>query len=92
MRENTPQFPFRLKLKGNKKHPILALRIQGKTKKSIWEYIQTLFVLGESFLQENSEIIHKTSEIHKCISESEMNRFEDDSVNEFSNDFLQKIK
>ena len=65
--------------------------ISDLTKKSIWEYVQTLFVMGEIFLN-NEEMLAKTEHIYKNISGDEIGRFENETVNHFSSDFLKKIK
>lgn len=63
-----------------------------KTKNSIWEYIQTLFAMGEMYLNNNIKIKQQTHEIYSTLSEDELLRFEDENVNEFSDDFLKKLK
>ena len=63
-----------------------------KTKKSIWDYIQTLFVLGEMHINKDNTIITKINQIYESMSMSEMKRFENDEVKNFSDDFKEKIK
>jgi hypothetical protein len=66
--------------------------MSSQTKNSIWDYIQTLFVMGEMFLNKNTTLKQKTHEIYQGLSEDELTRFENDDVNQFSDDFLKKIK
>jgi len=61
------------------------------TKKSIWDYIQTLFVLGEMYIKKDNVVIDKINRIYESMSISEMKRFENDSVTQFSDDFAKKI-
>lgn len=62
------------------------------TKKSIWDYIQTLFVLGEMYIKKDQTVIDKINKIYDSMSISELKRFENDTVTNFSDDFTQKIK
>jgi hypothetical protein len=62
------------------------------TKKSIWDYVQTLYVLGEMYINKDQGAVERISNIYNSMSLSEMKRFEDDTVKEFSSDFIQKIK
>jgi hypothetical protein len=66
-------------------------RISETTKNSIWEYVQTLFVLGEMFIN-NEGLVDKTKDIYHNISMNEMSRFQNDAITDFSDDFLKKIK
>ena len=66
-------------------------RTSDVTKNSIWEYVQTLFVLGEIVINDEN-LLDKTSEVYKNISVNEMSRFQNESTSEFSDDFLKKIK
>lgn len=63
-----------------------------QTKKSIWDYIQTLYVLGEMYINKNNELIDKINRIYDSMSLNEMKRFEDTSITDFSDDFKNKIK
>lgn len=62
------------------------------TKKSIWDYIQTLYVLGEMYIKKDPTVIEKINKIYNSMSISEMKRFENDNITKFSDDFTQKIK
>lgn len=62
------------------------------TKKSIWDYIQTLYVLGEMYIKKDRGIVDKINQVYDSMSISEMKRFENDSVTQFSEDFTRKIK
>jgi hypothetical protein len=62
------------------------------TKKSIWDYIQTLYVLGEMYIKKDQGVVDKINQVYDSMSISEMKRFENDSVTQFSEDFTQKIK
>ena len=61
------------------------------TKKSIWDYVQTLFVLGESYINKNEQLMDDINQVYNSMSLSEMKRFEDGTVKEFSEDFKKKI-
>lgn len=62
------------------------------TKKSIWDYIQTLYVLGEMYIKKDQDVVDKINQVYDSMSISEMKRFENDSVTQFSEDFTRKIK
>lgn len=62
------------------------------TKKSIWDYIQTLYVLGEMYIKKDTNVIEKINTVYNSMSISEMKRFENDSITNFSDDFTEKIK
>ena len=65
--------------------------ISSDTKESIWEYVQTLFVIGKIYLVSN-DLMTKTQTIYSSINNKEISRFENSSVNNFSDEFLTKIK
>ena len=62
------------------------------TKKSIWDYVQTLFVLGEMYVNKDTNVISEINKIYHSMSISEMKRFENADITEFSSDFTKKIK
>lgn len=62
------------------------------TKKAIWDYIQTLYVLGEIYINKNDALIERINNIYSSMSLNEMKRFENDDVTDFSDDFKLKIK
>ena len=61
------------------------------TKNSIWEYIQTLFVLGEIIVNNDENLKKHISDVYDNISLNEMKRFETETTDQFSTDFLTKI-
>lgn len=63
-----------------------------KTKKSIWDYVQTLFVLGELYISKDKSLVDKINKIYESMSFGEMKRFENENVTHFSDDFTKKIK
>lgn len=62
------------------------------TKNSIWDYIQTLYVLGEIYINKNETLINKINNIYDSMSISELQRFKDENVKEFSQEFKSKIE
>jgi len=62
------------------------------TKKSIWDYIQTLYVLGEMYIKKDEKVLSRINQVYQSMSISEMKRFENESVTKFSEDFTQKLK
>ncbi len=61
------------------------------TRKSIWDYVQTLFVMGENIINKTPKLLSQTRAIYDNMSMGEMKRFENNDVNAFSMDFLTKI-
>ena len=61
------------------------------TRNSIWEYIQTMFVLGEIIVNKDETLKAQLSVVYDNISLGELSRFENDTTGEFSSDFLSKI-
>jgi hypothetical protein len=68
------------------------INLNDNTKNSIWEYIQTLYVMGELYINKNSDLINKIAEVYDNMSATELKRFESETVDTFSTDFIQKIK
>ena len=62
------------------------------TKKSIWDYIQTLYVLGEMYIKKEHGTIDQINHVYNSMSVSELERFENDNVTQLSDDFVRKIK
>jgi hypothetical protein len=62
------------------------------TKKAIWDYVQTLFVLGEMYISKNSNSIEEINTVYNSMSYSELKRFENEDTNELSNEFKSKLK
>jgi hypothetical protein len=57
------------------------------TKKAIWDYIQSLFVLGEIIVNCNSEIFDKYNSFYTTHYKNEIENLK----NEFSKNFLNKL-
>lgn len=60
------------------------------SKNAIWDYIQTLFVMGEMYINKDSSIVQKINSVYNNISfdESMQNLKENDT---FTEDFISKI-
>lgn len=60
------------------------------SKKAIWDYIQTLFIMGEMFINNDSSIIQKINKVYNNLSfnESMDNLKENDT---FTEEFINKI-
>jgi hypothetical protein len=58
------------------------------TKKAVWDYIQSLFVLGEIIINNNSELFTKYSNLYLTDYKKEINNLHSSN---FSMDFLQKL-
>ena len=59
-----------------------------KTKTSIWEYVQTLFVLGEVIISKDSVLFDKYTKLYLSDYQKEINNLHG---NNFSLEFIQKI-
>tara|TARA_B110000858_G_C17661117_1_gene407316 strand:+ start:207 stop:692 length:486 start_codon:yes stop_codon:yes gene_type:complete len=59
------------------------------TKKAIWDYIQSLFVLGEIIVNKNKTLFDKYNSVYASDYKSEINNLH---TNNFSVEFLEKIK
>jgi len=57
------------------------------TKKAIWDYIQSLFVLGEIVVNSNSELFNKYNSLYMTEYKNEIANLQ----NEFSKNFLNKL-
>lgn len=62
-----------------------------KTKGSIWEYIQTLYVLGEKYISNDSLILNEINDTYQKVSTNELKRFESSGDNNFSDSFINNI-
>lgn len=62
------------------------------TKNSIWDYVQTLYVLGEIYINKDPNLVNKINVIYNNMSISELQRFNDENVKEFSSEFKSKIE
>lgn len=59
----------------------------------IWDYIQTLFVLGELFIQDNKDSEDVINRVYDFMSLNELSRFKDGSPEGgFSVDFINRMK
>ena len=60
------------------------------SKNAIWDYIQTLFVMGEMYINKDSSIVQKINSVYNNISfdESMQNLKENDT---FTEDFISRI-
>lgn len=58
------------------------------TKKAVWDYIQSLFVLGEIIVNNNSELFDKYNSLYLTDYKKEINNLHSSN---FSMDFLQKL-
>jgi hypothetical protein len=59
------------------------------TKKAIWDYIQSLFVLGEIIINKNKTLFDKYNNMYASDYKSEINNLHTEN---FSVEFLEKIK
>lgn len=59
------------------------------TKNSIWEYIQTLFVLGEMYINNDTTLISQINEIYTNLNKDEFDKMS--STNELSTEFKSKL-
>tara|TARA_B110001450_G_scaffold254272_1_gene279299 strand:+ start:4738 stop:5223 length:486 start_codon:yes stop_codon:yes gene_type:complete len=59
------------------------------TKKAIWDYIQSLFVLGEIIVNKNKDLFNKYNTMYAADYKNEIN---DLHTENFSVEFLEKIK
>jgi hypothetical protein len=59
------------------------------TKKAIWDYIQSLFVLGEIIINNNEELFNKYNKMYASDYKTEINNLH---TEKFSIEFLEKIK
>jgi hypothetical protein len=57
------------------------------TKKAIWDYIQSLFVLGEIIINNNTETFNKYNALYASDYKNELENFQ----NVFSKNFLNKL-
>tara|TARA_B100000768_G_scaffold49240_3_gene48037 strand:- start:2961 stop:3446 length:486 start_codon:yes stop_codon:yes gene_type:complete len=59
------------------------------TKKAIWDYIQSLFVLGEIIVNKDKNLFNKYNNMYASDYKSEINNLH---TQDFSVEFLEKIK
>lgn len=65
--------------------------LNDKTKDSIWDYIQTLYVLGEKYISNDTTILKEIDETYQKVSATELKRFESTGDNTFSDGFINNI-
>ena len=58
------------------------------TKKAIWDYVQSLFILGEIIINNNSDLFDKYNSLYLTDYKKEINNLHSSN---FSIDFLQKL-
>ena len=63
--------------------------LTSNTKKAIWDYIQSLFVLGEIIVNKNKTLFDKYNNMYASDYKSEINNLHTEN---FSVEFLEKIK
>ncbi len=60
------------------------------SKKAIWDYIQTLFIMGEMYINKDSSIIQKINSVYGNLSFNEsMNNLKENDT--FTEEFINKI-
>ena len=64
------------------------MELSTKTKKAVWDYIQSLFVLGEIITNNNNELFNKYSSLYLSDYKKEINNLH---TKDFSMDFLKKL-
>lgn len=60
------------------------------SKNAIWDYVQTLFVMGEMYINKDTSIINSINSVYSNLSVGEINKIEKN--NEFSPEFISKLK
>ena len=64
--------------------------LSDESKNSIWDYVQTLFVMGEMYINKDSNLINEINKIKQNFTESEVNNIYNN--NNISEQFKTKIK
>lgn len=65
------------------------LNLSDESKKSIWDYIQTLFVMGEMYINNNTELMNNINNIYNNLSKDEISNISKN--NEISDNLKSKI-
>lgn len=65
--------------------------LSDSTKQNIWDYIQTLYVLGEKYINNDSIILSEIQDTYMKVSTSELKRFESSGNNNFSEEFIDNV-
>ena len=61
-----------------------------ESKNAIWDYIQTLFVMGEMYVNKDTSIIQNINNIYnKCSFNDSMQNLEENKT--FSKEFIEKL-
>jgi hypothetical protein len=63
--------------------------LSASTKKAIWDYIQSLFILGEIIVNKDKELFNKYNNMYASDYKTEISNLHTDN---FSVEFLEKIK
>jgi len=61
-----------------------------KSKTSIWDYVQTLYVIGEMYINKDTSVIDKINNIYNNLSPDEFENINDN--NQLSESLISKIK
>lgn len=62
-----------------------------KTKNNIWDYIQTLYVLGEKYISNDKTALDKINQTYEKVSGTELKRFESSGQKNFSESFMESF-
>ena len=64
------------------------MKLSKNTKKAVWDYIQSLFVLGEIIINNNNDLFNKYNNLYLTDYKKEINNLHS---SKFSMDFLKKL-
>lgn len=67
-------------------------KLSDKSKTAIWDYIQTLYVMGEMYVNNDDKALASIDNVYSNLTYDEMQRFSDDKVDKFSDSFVSKIQ
>ena len=56
------------------------LNLSDESKNSIWEYIQTLFVMGEMYINNDSNLMNNINEIYNNLSKEEIDNMAENKI------------
>ena len=65
------------------------INLNEESKNSIWEYIQTLFVMGEMYINNDTKLMNNINDIYNNLSKDEINNISTD--NKISDSLKSKI-
>lgn len=60
-----------------------------ETKKAMWDYVQTLFVLGEMYINNDTTLINQINDIYNNLDKEEFDKMS--NTNELSSEFKNKF-